>query len=63
MPNEYPQILYWNYELGDMVKKTIPKGLEQDPRDMVNIVKTDLNTGRIMGDKKAAISDTTIVKE
>ena len=30
---------------------------------MANIAKIDLNPGRIMGDKKAAISDTTIVKE
>ena len=63
MHNEHPQILYWNYDLGDVVKKTIPKGLEQDHRDTANITKVDLNPARIMGDKKAAISDALIVKE
>ena len=44
-------------------KRLLLKGLEQDHRGMANIAKIDLNPGRIMGDKKAAISDTTIVKE
>ena len=53
----YADTLYWNYDLGDTVKKFVPKSVVYEIRDSVKKEKMDFLQGRLLGEVNL-ISDT-----
>ena len=58
----YADTLYWNYDLGDTVKKFVPKSVVHEIRDNVKKEKMDFLQGRLLGEVNL-ISDTHIVED
>ena len=57
----YADALYWNYDLGDTVKKFVPKSVVHEIRDSVKEEKMDFLQGRLL--EVNLMSDTHIVED
>ena len=53
----YADTLYWNYDLGETVKKTIPKSAVQETRDTMKKDKMDYLQSRLLGEENIISDD------
>ena len=58
----YSDTVYWNYDLGDTIKKYVPKSATQEKRDHTKKKQIDFVQSRLLGEV-IIVSDTYVVED
>ena len=58
----YADTVYWNYDLGDTIKKYVPKSATQEKRDHTKKEQMDFLQSRLLGEVNI-ISDTYVAED
>ena len=56
-------MVYWNYDLHDLIKNTLPKANVQNIRDAKNKQKKELSENHLVGEGKIVINDNHLLDD